>query len=142
MKTLCLAVACVLVLGACAQQQTYSYTPPPKPAAPQLEQLTPTALNKKQMEAVRAGVRDKLRDPESARFGSAVAGKDSKGFITVCGWVNAKNAYGGYTGDQPYMGLLAAGPKGTFFAPIGVGGDDLEQQSTLMVCRRQGLDPT
>jgi hypothetical protein len=132
-------IAAAIALAACAQRQTYSYTPPPQPTAPKFEAYEPTQLSKKQMEAVRAGVRDKLRDPDSARFGGMVAGKDAKGFITVCGWVNAKNAYGGYTGDQPYMGLLATGPKGTIFAPIGVGGDDIEQQSTMMVCQGHGL---
>lgn len=136
-----LIVAVVLLVSACGPKPSYTYTPPPRPALPQYEALTPTSLTKKQMDAVRVGVRGKLKDPESARFGNMAAGADSKGFITVCGWVNAKNSYGGYTGDQPYTGLLASGPNGTFFAPIAVGGDDIEQQSTAMVCQRQGLAP-
>lgn len=139
MKGFHVATALAVLVSGCAQRQTYSYTPPPAQPAPQLEALAPTTLSKKQAEAVRAGVRDKLKDPESARFGSMVAGKDSKGFITVCGWVNAKNSFGGYTGDQPYMGLLATGPKGAFFAPIAVSGTDIEQRSTMMVCGQQGL---
>jgi hypothetical protein len=46
--------------------------------------------------AAKKAVLDRLKDPESARFGKfSLAGKDG-----ACLTINAKNAMGGYTGDQ------------------------------------------
>lgn len=44
-------------------------------------------------------VKDVLKDPESARFRSEFVGKDG----AVCGFVNAKNSYGGYGGFKRYI---------------------------------------
>lgn len=41
-----------------------------------------------------AAVKAKLKDPDSARFKGLRIDKDGTG----CGWVNAKNSYGGYSG--------------------------------------------
>ncbi|WP_315809468.1 hypothetical protein [Pseudomonas sp. C9-3] len=41
----------------------------------------------------------KLKDPDSAKFGQII----SKASGIVCGYVNAKNAFGGYTGDKAFM---------------------------------------
>lgn len=47
-------------------------------------------------------VRDALRDPESARFSEMEVVEYEPGSRAVCGEVNAKNAYGGYTGDKRF----------------------------------------
>ena len=47
-----------------------------------------------QEKAAIAAVTAKLKDPESARFKGLRIGANGAG----CGWVNAKNEYGGYTG--------------------------------------------
>jgi hypothetical protein len=68
-------------------------------------------------EAVRAQVRARLKDPDSARFrgtGNAdieiAAGKPVS---ITCGYVNAKNSFGGYTGEQPwYLFTFWDGSKG------------------------------
>jgi hypothetical protein len=39
-------------------------------------------------------IKTQLKDPESAKF-KGIKPMGEKGF---CGWVNAKNSYGGYTG--------------------------------------------
>ncbi|ODU53455.1 MAG: hypothetical protein ABS98_00475 [Lysobacteraceae bacterium SCN 69-48] len=54
----------------------------------------------------KAAIAMKMKDPESARFAGVVA--SPKGG-TVCGWVNAKNSYGGYVGYKPFyvMGRFA-----------------------------------
>jgi hypothetical protein len=44
-------------------------------------------------------VKDSLKDPDSAKFKSDFAGKDG----AVCGFVNAKNSYGGYGGFVRYI---------------------------------------
>lgn len=47
-------------------------------------------------------VKRRLKDPESAQFGDQwVGGKDGTVF---CGFVNAKNGFGGYNGQQLYFG--------------------------------------
>jgi hypothetical protein len=46
----------------------------------------------------RAAVLAALKDPESARFGPMTAGKPG----TVCGTVNARNSFGGYTGNRAF----------------------------------------
>lgn len=43
-------------------------------------------------------IRSRLRDPDSAQFGRMYVARD--GF--VCGFVNAKNSFGGYVGDRLY----------------------------------------
>lgn len=63
--------------------------------------------------AIREAVKGKLRDPDSARFGRAFmtcGEKFAKQPMTfICGYVNAKNGFGGYTGDQPYMIIVDLG---------------------------------
>lgn len=44
----------------------------------------------------------RLRDPDSARFGKDYVSYKS-GAPVVCGTVNAKNAFGGFTGPEPYI---------------------------------------
>ncbi len=45
----------------------------------------------------------KLRDPDSAKFSDEYVSYKAGGPI-VCGRVNSKNAFGGYTGPQRYIG--------------------------------------
>ncbi len=47
-------------------------------------------------------VRSQLRDPDSAKFSSVTVIGEGENRI-ACGWVNSKNGFGGYTGDQPFM---------------------------------------
>lgn len=46
-------------------------------------------------------VRDSLKDPDSAKLESSFhSSGENDGY--VCGHVNAKNSYGGYTGKKPF----------------------------------------
>lgn len=59
------------------------------------------AQSSAEITAARTAVRGILKDPQSARFSD---GQDK--FMkpgAICGLVNAKNGYGGYTGDQVYL---------------------------------------
>jgi hypothetical protein len=51
-----------------------------------------------------AAARTRLRDPESARFRWPTPSPDARGSseLRTCGWVNAKNAYGGYSGEVQF----------------------------------------
>ena len=65
---------------------------------------------------VQSAVKSNLKDPDSAKFGryKAFTVNDTGGKITaICGYVNAKNSYGGYGGMTPY---IATGIKGSFEA--------------------------
>ncbi len=73
----------------------------------------------KPLEAASAvSVRSLLKDPESARFRYTAAFKDKdSGLLVVCGYVNAKNSFGGYVGDKAFQFMtdspdLKKNPKG------------------------------
>lgn len=57
-------------------------------------------------------IRDRLKDSASAQFGKAfivTPSEESTRYITrkmVCGDVNAKNSYGGYTGAVRYIAMF------------------------------------
>lgn len=42
-----------------------------------------------------------LKDPDSAKFGKVVFREPG----VICGYVNAKNSFGGYTGEQAFISL-------------------------------------
>jgi hypothetical protein len=92
-------------------------------------------LSAAETKAVHEAVRSSLKDPESARFGRALAGK-LKGDVLVCGMVNAKNSYGGYTGEKPYFGLLFEGKR---FGVAKIAGDDISVQAVQQTCAEKGL---
>jgi hypothetical protein len=56
-------------------------------------------------------VKRRLRDPESAHFGSinTFPQGDSGMVVVVCGYVNAKNGFGGYTGEERFVSIGGAG---------------------------------
>lgn len=118
----CLAATALLILPVVARAAD-----PPTPK-------TPTALSDPDKAAIRRDVRKTLKDPESAKFGPMTAKKDAKGIVYVCGLVNAKNSYGGYTGMQHYMGILLHPPKKPVaFASAGMGA------GSAMVCAEDGM---
>ena len=96
----------------------------------------PTQLSSAQIKIVQENVRKALKDPESARFGVTKAAKSDKDVVTVCGFVNAKNSYGGYTGEKPFLGTLL---KSGGFVVISAGGDDASVSASLEVCKASGI---
>jgi hypothetical protein len=63
------------------------------------------------------------------------AGVNGNGSTVVCGFVNAKNSFGGYTGMKPFLGEFT----GDRFQVIGMGGTDIETISVVQVCDKTGL---
>ena len=61
---------------------------------------------------IQDGVLRDLKDPESAKFGRTKLANVEDGIEFVCGFVNAKNSYGGYAGPILYNGILFAGRDG------------------------------
>lgn len=64
--------------------------------------MVPDDVWEKAVEGAKSG----LADPFSAHFTKLYYFKSSKGNTVVCGLVNAKNAYGAYTGDQFFEALV------------------------------------
>ena len=65
--------------------------------------LAPASAEAPQIQAARAAVKATLRDPGSAQF-SEVAAKPG----AVCGWVNARNGFGGYGGRLLFVYVTAS----------------------------------
>ena len=74
--------------------------------------------------AAENAIREGLRDPESARF-REVKRNTSTG--AVCGYLNAKNAYGGYVGEAPFIYYHSDKYK----APQALSGEDVAKTATL-----------
>ncbi len=65
-------------------------------------QITPDQMTK-----LESSVRENLKDPGSATFRDVSATRvRSTGDIAICGEVNSKNGYGGYTGFQMFFMYL------------------------------------
>lgn len=85
---------CTLMISGCSAKPTEPDRPPviwTKDVATAIE-----------IENAKALVLNQLKDPESARFDEFWALKGSNGLRTICGYVNAKNSFGGYTGRKMF----------------------------------------
>ena len=146
MRTVALSIAAALVVGGCAS--SLGQTPEPATSSPKRERKPPSAyqvvqLTDLEIKAVHAGVRKQLKDPDSARFGETFASRDAPSTTHVCGWVNAKNSYGGYTGEKVYIGLLLppdAKRNAWTFLPLTVGGTRDEQIVARQVCASYNIN--
>lgn len=63
-----------------------------------------SALKADTLTAVMRAVKAQLKDADSAKF----RGIKRKGAFSYCGWVNAKNSYGGYTGYSVFYATQKA----------------------------------
>lgn len=108
-----------------------------------IEAGAPYTLSASEKSTVQEGVRSSLKDPTSPLFGAMAASKGTDGVITVCGYVNGKNSYGGYVGDKPYIGILApaSGTKTgkAAFVVAGMGGTDTDTMVTYSLCQQSGI---
>lgn len=103
-KIVVLAIAGLLV--GCVQHNPASYRPvSPAQTAPEKPTYKTIGLTKEVEAAGTAKVRDSLKDPESAQFTGLYAATriDGGGPPVLCGFVNAKNSYGGYVGKKAFM---------------------------------------
>jgi hypothetical protein len=74
-------------------------------AGPEKQQdaKSPDDLAWDMMSNAKAAVRAHLKDPGSAEFGRIFTHRGIDDRTVVCGWVNAKNAFGGYHGEQRFI---------------------------------------
>lgn len=63
------------------------------------------------IEQGRAAVREQLKDGSSAIFRDSFFSRGNDGIPAACGYVNAKNSFGGYSGPQRFVYM---GSGGTF----------------------------
>lgn len=138
------AVVALLMLAACEQPDPYAPRNSPEVAAnlqppPEIETGELITLSAQQQQQVRVGTAKRLKDPEAARFGKLSATRAKDGSITVCGYVNGKNSYGGYTGYSPFMGMFLAPPNGNTYELVKIGSRDTEQQAIVSVCGQAGV---
>jgi uncharacterized protein len=71
--------------------------------APQ-RKWSPYQINEARKQMAREVVQERLKDPDSAKFGDTMfAGQADDGVLEICGEVNAKSSFGGYTGMSPFF---------------------------------------
>ncbi|KWT72360.1 hypothetical protein APY04_0154 [Hyphomicrobium sulfonivorans] len=75
-------------------------------SAPPIESLMidlrPAAISTADEHNAKQAVTASLKDPTSAKFGPVVGAVDASGVKYACGTVNAKNSFGGYTGNEMF----------------------------------------
>lgn len=98
---------------------------------------TPIRLSSSDVSAVQKGLRASMKDPASAQFGPMAAVQDPDGTVTVCGYVNGKNSFGGYTGMQPFIGVYMKERR--HFVTADIDGTESGSYAILSVCRRHGV---
>lgn len=107
------AVLCMIAVAACNSTTETSVKPMPPSASFKVLSKKSVSLTPVQRELVESAVSFDLRDPDSARFRGmrAEEAKLSNGVVrvSVCGEVNAKNAFGAYVGFRPFGAILLDG---------------------------------
>ena len=88
--------------------------------------------------AVMQSINDKLRDSETARWRWPDVPETSG--LTYCGWLNAKNAYGAYTGYRPYAVILDKGAKGWFSRLVSLAEREAVEVIVRSQCAAKGYD--
>lgn len=138
MRTEFAIILCLMVAG-CAANGAVPNATAPDPVANTVDVLAPVKLSPADIAAVHASVRSSLKDPDSAKFGRAVAGRDKDGIVRVCLHVNAKNSYGGYTGMKPMTGIFAGTPKTFIVSTVPIEHAQFQDKATYDVCGERGL---
>ena len=101
----------------------------------QLQPLEPLQLSADQITTVQTNVRFSLQDPSAAQFGTIKSGKDLEGKVFVCGLVNAKNNFGGFTA-MAFTGEINSGGS---FKMVAMGDITDVSLAIQQVCGKQGL---
>lgn len=78
-----------------------------------------------------------LKDPGSAVFGPISAARKNDGIVVVCGWINAKNSFGGYTGNRPFIGALIKEFPNFYLG--GIGENNKDAVKIVKACEKIGL---
>ena len=93
---------------------------------------TPKSATKTDIAAIRDSMQDYLKDASSAQFRNVVKiGTD------VCGEVNAKNGFGGYTGFRKFAAGVLPAKHGEVAMIIAI--DDEDGNQATQICVEKGM---
>lgn len=95
--------------------------------------IGPVHLSWFQTRKVKKAVKEVLKDPGSAEFGSIYARQTEHDWIDVCGFVSARNSFGGMTGMQPFKTSLWTTIDGTGAVLLS------DRRSIAALCRHEDL---
>ena len=95
----------------------------------------PREATPKEEQAILEALKGRLKDPDSAKISAVKISADGK---TVCGLVNAKNGFGGYTGDSVFY-VMAFGrePGDPVYVVVGV--DSGRETGAATMCAKDGV---
>lgn len=103
------------------------------------QRVNPMPISLALEEIITSGVRQRLPNPASAKFGTMLAGERTlKGRheIVVCGYVNARNSSGADGGDEPFIAKIYPN-AGSSFELVAMGND--ARPAVGGACRAAGL---
>ena len=92
-----------------------------------------TELTPAQRTVIEEAIRLRLKDPNTARFGGFKARMAPDHGMIVCGTVNARKSYGGYSGSTTFFGVL----RETAFTDVDMDGPGSQGASNR--CAQAGL---
>jgi hypothetical protein len=128
-KIIALTIAATSLAG-CVYDKKWDTTPYPTASY---------ALTEGETQALTAEVRSRLKDPDSAMFRDVRAVRKGDSPARVCGYVNSRNAFGGYVGFVPFV-ALQTGPN-NFEVPA-IGDDSFGLSEVQLRCREYGIPLT
>lgn len=98
-----IGVLVLALIGQVMQSSAPASTPEEMAAeSARLRQRGLERQDREQMRTAQATMQATLKDPESAQFSDVVVSRVS-GVPVVCGFVNAKNGFGGFTGRKGFL---------------------------------------
>lgn len=84
--------------------------------------------------------REVVKDPDSVKVSSLVVMQSPSGNgLIFCGLLNAKNSYGGYTGNQIFGGTMSVDEKGNPSSAHVAGMDDAGEYAGSLACKALGF---
>lgn len=102
------------------------------------EQTLPYTLSEEDIAAAQGKILTMLIDPYSAVFEGIGAAKMLDQRILVCGRVNAKNKFGGYTGVEPYFLMLMPPDYIKTSSPL-LGGASSPSRAIFDLCKKYNI---
>ncbi|MER8925780.1 hypothetical protein [Mesorhizobium sp. M0859] len=96
-------------------------------------------LRDDEIDLVKAAFSAALKDPDSAKFGKFSAAMKDDQTIIVCGTVNSKNSFGGYSGAAPFVGEINTDSHS--FEVQKLAQTDAEMAQVLVRCQNAGAMP-
>jgi len=100
-----------------------------------LASADPETLSMQQAQAVSTAFEGVLIDHKSAELSDLKSATSANGTLSVCGYINAKNRFGGYTGKLPFFGSF----RGEAFELRTVGQDRDTLHQVMNRCQMFGI---